>query len=192
MKTTKKEESVGLGISSAELVDYLSKECWKYIKTVTDIVREPILILDKNLNVMSANESFYRMFQVEMKDTEGKLVYNLGNGQWNIPSLRKLLEEILPKNTFFKNFEVTHEFPFIGKKVMILNARQIHTVDNGNPPLLPPIIFLAIEDITAMMVVAETLAVHIKELASKNAERAQGLENQIGKLQREINQLKSR
>ena len=67
-----------------------------------DIVREPVLILDKNLQVLAANDPFYRTFQVEAKDTEKKIVYELGNGQWDIPDLRKLLEDILPKNTFFK------------------------------------------------------------------------------------------
>lgn len=178
--------------TETDLVEFLSKECWKYIKTVVDIVREPILILDKDLHVLAANESFYRMFQVELKDTEGKFVYELGNGQWNIPSLRKLLEEILPKNTFFKGFEITHDFPFIGRKVMILNARQIHTVENGNPPLLPPIIFLAIEDVTVMMVVAETLATQVKELASKNAERTEKLEMHIKELEEEMDELKKK
>ena len=192
MKTNKKNVGGTPDLTRVELVEYLSKECWKYIKTVADIVREPILILDKDLHVMAANESFYRMFQVEMRDTEGKFIYELGNGQWNIPSLRKLLEDILPKNTFFKGFEITHEFPFIGRKVMILNARQIHTVDNGNPPLLPPIIFLAIEDVTVMMVVAETLAIQVKELASKNAERTEKLEIHIEELKEEINGLKNK
>ncbi len=168
------------------------KECWTYIKTVVDILREPILILDKDLHVMAANESFYRMFQVEQKDTENKFVYELGNGQWDIPALRKLLEDILPKNTFFKGFEITHEFPFIGRKVMILNARQIHTVENGTPPLLPPIIFLAIEGVSVMMVVAETLAVQVKEIASKNAERTGKLEMHIKELEGEINELKKK
>src|SRR3989344_7065813 len=102
-----------------DFVKYFWEESWTYIKTVVDIVRQPILILDKDFRVMAANESFYRTFQVELKDTEGKIVYGLGNGQWNIPALRKLLEDILPKNTFFKGFEATHNFPFIGRKVML-------------------------------------------------------------------------
>src|SRR5665213_2453884 len=101
-------------------------EFFEFIKIMVDIVREPIIMLDDELRVLVANESFYRTFQVEMKDTEGRIVYELGNGQWNIPALQKLLEDILPKNTFFKGFEVIHEFPFIGRKVMILNARRIH------------------------------------------------------------------
>ena len=134
-------------------------ESWAYIKTVVDIVREPILILDKDLCVLAANESFYRTFQVEEKDTEKKLIFELGNGQWNIPALRKLLEDILPQNTFFKGFEVTHEFPLIGRRAMILNARQIHfKKEEAGLELFPPIILLAMEDVTEMMVIAETLA----------------------------------
>ena len=110
-------------------------ESWTYIKTVVDVVREPIPSSISDLRVMVANESFYRAFQVEAKDTEGTVVYELGNGQWNIPALRKLLEDILPKNTFFKGFEVSHEFPFIGRKVMILNARQIHKENTASVPL---------------------------------------------------------
>ena len=92
-----------------QIIEDLWDHSWTYVKTVVDVVREPVLILDKNLCVMAANEAFYKTFQVEMRDTENKNVYQLGNGQWNIPSLKKLLEDILPKNTFFKGFEVTHD-----------------------------------------------------------------------------------
>lgn len=192
MKKSKKDLGRDFNQSEVDFVERLGKESWAYIKTVVDIVREPILILDKDLRVMAANASFYRMFQVEQKDTEHTLVYELGNGQWDIPALRKLLEEILPKNTFFKDFEVTHEFPFIGRKAMILNARQIHFTDDSIPELFPPIIFLAIEDTTPMMAVAETLAVHVKELASRNAERTLGLEMYIDKLEGEIREIKDK
>ncbi len=175
----------------ADLVDRVWEQSWTYIKTVVNVVREPILILDKDLHVMAANEPFYRTFQVEPKDTEGKNVYELGNGQWNIPALRKLLEDILPGNTFFKGFEVSHEFPFIGRKVMILNARQIHFFkENGASELFPPIILLAMEDVTHMMVVAETLAGHTNQLKTKLAQRTQKLEAHIATLEKEINDLK--
>ena len=177
-------------VDGSDLDGRLWEVSWVYIKTIVDIVREPILILDKNLRVLAANESFCHMFQVEARDTESKVIYELGNGQWNIPPLRKLLEDILPMNTFFKGFEVSHEFPFIGKKVMILNAKQIHLKDNLSSEHFPPIILLAIEDVTAMMAVAETLAVHVKELAAQNAERTHKLELQIGKLQNEINEMR--
>jgi PAS domain-containing protein len=192
MKTIQKGARRTSKSTGADFVGRLWKESWTYIKTVVDVVREPVLILDKDLRVMAANESFYRMFQVEQKDTEGKLVYKLGNDQWNIPSLRKLLEEILPRNTFFKGFEVAHEFPLIGRKVMILNARQIHPNENTASRIFPPIILLAIEDVTDMMVVAETLANHANQLESKHTERTQKLETHIDKLEKEINKLKKK
>ena len=189
MKNDKENLLKTVVIDSAE--KFLEKS-WTYIKTVIDVMREPILILDKNFRVMAANESFYRMFQVESKDTENKVVYELGNGQWNIPALRKLLEDILPKNTFFKGFEVIHEFPFIGKKVIILNARQIHFTEDDVSKLFPSIILLAMEDMTEIMVVAETLAGHANQLEAKFTEQTQKLGLHIVKLEKEINKFKSK
>lgn len=165
---------------------------WRYIKTVIDVVREPVLILDKDLRVMAANESFYQTFQVEQKDTANKIVYELGNGQWNIPALRKLLEDILPQNTFFNGFEVTHAFPVIGRKVMILNARRIHFKENGDALLFPPIVLLAMEDVTEMMVVAETLASRATQVEDQLAARTARLEVNIKTLEKEMNELKKR
>jgi nitrogen-specific signal transduction histidine kinase len=179
-------ESVGSGF-----VKHFWEQSWTYIKTVVDVVHEPIIILDKNLRVLAANESFYRTFQVEPHETEKKIVYELGNGQWDIPALRKLLEDILPKHTFFKGFEVTHDFPSIGHKVMILNARRIYT-ENTASEIFPPIILLAMEDVTEMMAVAETLAAHANQLETKLDERTQKLEAYIGKLEKEINELKKK
>ena len=173
----------------ADFFDRLWEESWTYVKTVVDVVREPVLILDKDLRVMAANESFYRMFQVQPKNTANKIVYELGNGQWNIPALRNLLEDILPKNTFFNGFEVVHEFPSIGRKVMILNARQIH-FSKIDTPRLKPIILLAMEDVTEMMAVAETLASHTNELEIKTEERIRKLEVHIGELEKEISNFK--
>lgn len=175
--------------AGTDFVERFWEESWTYIKTVVDVVREPILILDKDFRVMAANESFYRTFQVEPKDTEKRIVYELGNGQWNIPALRKLLEDILPQNAFFKGFEVAHEFPSIGRKVIILNARQIHFKKDT---VFQPIILLAMEDVTEMMVVAETLAGHANQLETKLTEQTQRLEVHIGKLEKEINELKKR
>jgi len=166
-----------------EFAERLWKESWTHIKTVVDTAREPFLILDKDLRVMTANESFYRTFQVDEKDTEGKIVYELGDGQWDIPALRKLLEDILPKNTFFKGFEVAHEFPSIGRKVIILNARRIYR-ENTASNLFPPIILLAMEDVTDMMIVAETLAGHANQIETKLTERIKKLEAEIGNLKK--------
>ena len=190
MDTIKKEFQQTHTPVGPDFVEQLWEKSWIYIKTVVDVVREPVLILDKNLRIMAANESFYRAFQVEPRDTEKKVIYELGNGQWNIPALRKLLEDILPKNTFFKGFEVDHEFPFIGRKVMILNAREIHFKEDTSSKDFPPIILLAIEDVTDMMVVAETLASHTKQTVTKFMERGQKMEMHIKRLEKEIRGLK--
>src|SRR6187200_1326338 len=91
--------------------DEVWKVAWTYIQTVVDTAREPFLILDEHLIVLSANKTFYAFFQVTPEETVGQRVYELGNGQWNIDKLRILLEDILPKNTFFTDFKVEHTFP---------------------------------------------------------------------------------
>ncbi|MDD9304865.1 MAG: sigma 54-interacting transcriptional regulator [Desulfobacter sp.] len=106
-------------------------------------IREPLLILDSDLKVVKANHSFYMTFCVKPEETEGVLIYDLGNRQWNIPKLRELLEEILPGNTLFNDFEVEHSFDVIGTKIMHLNARRIYK-DTKKTEL----ILLAIEDVT--------------------------------------------
>jgi PAS domain-containing protein len=165
-------------------------ESWVYIKTVVDVAREPMLILNEHFCVMAANDSFYRMFQVEKRDTEGKVVYTLGDGQWDIPALRELLEEILPHNTFFNGFEVAHVFPVIGRKVMLLNARQMYYKEDSTTKQFPPIILLAIEDVTEIMGVAETLAGRVKEFDSTYGERTGKLEVQVARLEREMRRYK--
>jgi PAS domain S-box-containing protein len=110
---------------------------------IVDTVREPLLVLNADLRVRRANRSFYRTFKVAPEDTEGRLVYELGNRQWDIPALRRLLEDVLPQNTAFDDFEVAHDFESIGRKVMLLNARRVYRHGNHTESIL-----LAIEDIT--------------------------------------------
>jgi nitrogen-specific signal transduction histidine kinase len=162
-------------------------ESWTYIKTVVDVLREPVIILDKEFKVLAANEAFYKLFQVEQKDTEGKLIYKLGNGQWDIPALRKLLETILPKNTFFKGFEVEHDFPFIGHRTIILNARHIHSRDKNTSELFPPIIMIAMEDVSEIMSIATKLSQYTNQLEKTLATRTQKLEIKIAILEKQIN-----
>ncbi len=100
-------------------------EAYDLSEAIVTTLHEPMLILDKNLRVKSANSAFYKHFQVQQQDTEGKLLYELGNHQWDIPPLRELLEDIIPKKSFFYDYEITYVFPQIGKKTMLLNARQI-------------------------------------------------------------------
>lgn len=111
----------------------------QYAENIFETIREPLIVLDQELRLVSANSAFYKKFKVTKKQSIGKLIYRLGNGQWNIPKLRLLLEDILPHSSHLDNFEVEHEFEDIGKKVMLLNARRVDHVK---------LILLAIEDIT--------------------------------------------
>jgi two-component system CheB/CheR fusion protein len=106
-------------------------------------VREPLLVLGQDLSVIYANPSFIRTFRVFDEETEGRLLYQLGNEQWNIPKLRGMLEDVLSKDVPVVDFEVTHDFPRLGRKTMLLNARRIENGHNDEPTML-----LAIEDIT--------------------------------------------
>jgi len=118
-------------------------ETSEFSENLINTVREPMLALDQDLRVVKVSRSFYDFFKVKPKETVGQLVYDLGNKQWNIPKLRELLEKILPKNSSFDNYEIEHEFPSIGKRTMLLNARQIQRALGKER-----IILLAIEDIT--------------------------------------------
>ena len=112
-------------------------------EAVFDTLREGLLVLDSDLRVIVANRCFYMTFQVPPVDTLDRLVYELGAGQWSIPALRHLLEEILPHNGSFSDYEVKHEFPGIGCKVMRLNARKLRRRSDQKE-----LILLAIEDVT--------------------------------------------
>lgn len=116
---------------------------YAYAEAIVDTVREPLIILDENLRIKTANKAFFDAFKVEKEETYNKLIFEFGNGQWDIPDLKKLLKEILPKDSHFENFEVTHTFDDIGTKTMMLNARRI--VLEGHKTEL---VLLAIEDIT--------------------------------------------
>lgn len=115
-------------------------EARDYASAIIRTVRMPLLILDNDLRVKTTNRAFLQMFEVTEEETTGKFIYDLGNGQWNIPALRTLLHEILPKDNVFDNFEIEHFFPTIGHKIMLLNGRKFHK-DGEN-------ILLAIEDIS--------------------------------------------
>ena len=113
-----------------------------YAQDVVDTVREPLLILDGTLRVHSANRAFYQTFHVVPEETERRLVYELGNGQWDIPALRTLLEDIVPMSSVFNDFELAHDFPVIGQRVMLLNARKMRQRNHAD------LLVLAMEDIT--------------------------------------------
>jgi PAS domain S-box-containing protein len=115
----------------------------RFAESVVETVREPLVVLAPDLRVKKANRSFYQTFHVAPEETQDRLIYELGNGQWDIPRLRLLLEEILPQNTSFDGYEVEHDFPAIGQKIMLLNARRLYREGNHTE-----LILLAIEDIT--------------------------------------------
>ena len=117
----------------------LAKEAKAYAEHIVDTVREALLVLDKEFRVISANDAFYTTFLISAGETVGWIFYDIGDGPWNIPELRRLLSEVLTQETQVVDFEVQHEFPELGLKTMLLNARRI---DVGN------LILLAIEDIT--------------------------------------------
>ncbi len=133
----------------------------EYAESIIDTVREPLIALDQDLRVVSAGRSFYDFFGVKPEETIGQLIYDLGNKQWDIPRLRELLETILPQKATFDNYEVEHDFAGIGKRTMLLNARQIKRVLGKER-----VILLAIEDITARREVENGLEASRKELAA--------------------------
>src|SRR5438270_662714 len=129
----------------------LVEDIQTYAQNIVDTVREPLLILDTTLRVQSANRAFYQTFQVSPAETEARLIYELGNGQWDIPDLRRLLEDIVPKSSVFNDFELEHTFPIIGRRVMLLNARKLEAGHHGE------LLVLAMEDVTARKRAEEAL-----------------------------------
>ena len=118
-------------------------DAWALAQGIVDTVREPVLVLDKELRVIAASRSFYSAFRVRPEDTKGRLLYALGDGQWDIQKLRVLLEKIIPEQGVMEGYEVEHEFPGIGHRTMCLNARQVFYEEGANVTIL-----LGMEDIT--------------------------------------------
>ena len=132
-----------MDIDAAKRSAALIEEARDFADAIVETLRNPLVVLNPDLRVKRANAMFYKVFQVTPEDTEGRLLYDLGDHQWNIPKLHQLLEEILPRNSAFNDFAVEHEFPCIGRKRMLLNARRILGKDNELKAIL-----LAIEDTT--------------------------------------------
>ena len=112
-------------------------------QSIVDTVREPVVVLDKGLRVIAASRSFYSAFKVSPEDTQGRLLYALGDGQWDIPKLRVLLDKIIPEHGVMEDYEVEHEFPNLGHRTMRLNARQAFYEGGAETTIL-----LGIEDVT--------------------------------------------
>jgi two-component system CheB/CheR fusion protein len=132
--------------TAAEKIESLNQslqEAHDYAEGIIATLREPLLVLNQDLRVISANRSFYRTFEVNPESTEDRFIYDLGDHQWDIPGLRELLERIIPENNVFENYEVEHRFPDIGFRKMLLNARKIAPEKAGKG-----LILLAMEDVT--------------------------------------------
>ena len=145
-------ERVGEGATEGRERGRQAVETLDYVQDIMATLREPVLVLSGDLRVISANRSFYRVFQTVAEETERRLIYELGKGQWDIPDLRLLLEAVLPENHYFDDFKVEHNFPAIGRRVMLLNARRIVRSDDRSERIL-----LAIEDVTERQRVLGTL-----------------------------------
>lgn len=137
-----------------------------YAESIVTTIREPLIVLTNNLHVKTANRSFYSKFQTTAEATEGRILFDLGNKQWDIPRLRKMLEKILPEKTTITDFEVAHNFPQLGERIMLLNASRIFR-DNNEEQL----ILLAIEDITEKRKFDKKLKLFADELEKQVLDR---------------------
>jgi PAS domain S-box-containing protein len=112
-------------------------------QAIVDTVRDPLLVLDQDLRVVTANRAFYQAFRMNRQDIHGRPVYGLGDGQWDIPELRLLLEGVAPQHAVMEAYEVERDFPIIGRRSMLLNAREVFNQRNAST-----LILLTIEDVT--------------------------------------------
>lgn len=128
-------------ITERKKAEEVIRNSLSYTESIVDTIREPLIILDAQQRLKTANHAFYQTFKIPIEETRDRSVYELGHGQWNIPRLRELLGKIIPGNTQLQDFEIEQEFPDIGRKVLLLNARRLKLAGTD-------MILLAIEDIT--------------------------------------------
>jgi PAS domain S-box-containing protein len=162
------------------------QEAREYAECIIDAVREPLVVLGEDLKIISASRSFYLVFGVKPEETVGQRIYDVGDRQWDVPELRELLENVLPKSTAFDHFEVERDFPGLGTRTMVLNARQI-----PRPAGKPNIILLGIEDITESKRILGGLRDEIQRLEALQR-TASGREHVVLELKRKIDELERR
>ena len=157
-------------ITERKLLEIEVQDAREYAENIVETVREPLVVMNSDLKILTANHSFYDTFKVTPDETIGNFIYDLGNRQWDIPKLRVLVEEILPLETVINGYEVEHDFPGIGHKIILLNARQIFREKIGSH-----IILLAMDDITARKQIEAVLHENQEQLQTFNDQ----LENRI-------------
>jgi two-component sensor histidine kinase len=170
-------EGFGSGLSVIEPFKDI-EDAWALAQAIVDTVREPMLVLDGGLRVLAVSRSFYLTFQVSQQDVLGRPLYALGDGQWHIPALRKILENIIRERAAMDAFEVEHEFPRIGRRIMLLNARSVFYADHSHTTLL-----LAFEDITERRAIEqekEELLRQTKELLQQKDVLLREMEHRVG------------
>ncbi len=130
-------------VAELERAETATANARAYAESIVETVREPLVVLDRQLQVNTANRAFYRKFQMTPEATEGRLIYELGDGNWNVPRLREVLTGVIERDNFFRDFEIDHEFPVIGRRTMLLDARRLRPGGSHEAMLL-----LSFEDIT--------------------------------------------
>ncbi len=175
LETSKEEieasnEELMIGNHELQIQNDLLNESYDYSEAIIATIHQPLLVLTKDFYVKTANQNFYDIFKVKKEETVDKLLFDLGNKQWNISKLKDVLKELISKNKNFENFEVVHTFSSIGKKTMQLHARKLVQKANNEHLLL-----LAIEDISTQKKIEFELnqAKKIAEVAQNNAEKHQ-------------------
>lgn len=143
MSDTSNETHSTMPLQAEQQKTQVAEATQSFLQSILDTGREPFLVLDANLNVVTANRAFYQTFATDEATTVGRFVYDLGDGQWDISGLRRLLEEVLPQESVFEGFEVTHDFPGVGTKTMRLNGRKLYRPGNHTTMFL-----LALEDVS--------------------------------------------
>ena len=155
-----------IDITERKRLELVVEEARKFAQDIVETVREPLIVLDNALNIVSANESFYRLFKLTPEQTERRSLFEVNQRQWDIPELHRLLEKVLPQNYAFDNFTIEHDLPDMGHTILLLNARRIH-----RGPIGTDLILLALEDVTDREIRNELRALAARLHAVREEER---------------------
>lgn len=167
----------GLEIMNTEDLYRLLRTGHMQAQGIVDTVTDPLLVLDAGLCVQAASRSFFETFKVDRYETIGRPIYDLGDGQWDIPDLRRLLSEVIPKATAIVNYEVQHDFPDLGRRTMFVTARTLHHPDSGSHSML--LSFLDVTDATRRDAAKDLLFGELRHRMKNLLSVAQAMARQI-------------